>query len=283
MAELKFGSEYFDAKDTLTCGQTFRFREVENGFKVFSADKACRIKTDGEYTYLYCADQDVEYFKHYFDIKRDYAGIFSSALSESEDILKKSAIVGKGIRILNQDKTETLFSFIISQNNNIPRIKGIIERLCTALGDKKEFEGETYCTFPTPEKMASVDVDFYKSIGLGYRAEYVYRLSKSICDGYNIQNLDSLSTVELNKQLLFIYGVGKKVADCVSLFGFHRSDAFPVDTWIEKVYVDDFNGTLKDRAKIAEWFVDRFKDNSGYFQQYLFHYKRIMEKSSKTE
>ena len=127
--------------------------------------------------------------------------------------------------------------------------------------------------------MGSQSVDFYKSIGLGYRADYFYSLANRIKDGFDVNSLDVLPTKELKKELLSIYGVGPKVADCVSLFGFHRSDAFPVDTWIEKVYREDFSGELTDRTKIADYFTDRFKDNSGYYQQYLFYYKRSLQKT----
>ena len=179
---------------------------------------------------------------------------------------------------MNQDPTETLFSFIISQNNKIPRIKGIIEKLCTALGEKKKFKEIEYYAFPTIEKMAEKSSGFYKSLSLGYRADYIYKLSLEMKNGFTISKLSGLSTPELKRALLKIYGVGPKVADCVMLFGFHRADSFPVDTWIDKVYRENFNGTLKDRAKIADWFLNEFKENAGYFQQYLFHYKRIKEK-----
>ena len=172
-----------------------------------------------------------------------------------------------------------MFSFIVSQNNNIPRIKGILNKLCASLGEKKTFNGIDYYTFPSLEKMAEQDQDFYKGIGLGYRAEYILRLAKDLASGMDVENYISLPVNDLKKQLLKIHGVGPKVADCVALFGYHKSDSFPVDTWIEKVYKQDFNGNLKDRAKIAEWFTTEFKENSGYYQQYLFYYKREMEKT----
>ena len=219
----------------------------------------------------------MEFFKNYFDLNRDYAKIVDCAKNSGYDILVQCAQMGKGIRILNQDKTEMLFSFIISQNNNIPRIKGIIERLCVSLGEKKRFLDENYYTFPTVNRLASKSLDFYTSIGLGYRANYIYRLANDIKNGLNIEEFDSLDSASLKKRLVQIYGVGPKVADCVMLFGFHRSDSFPVDTWIEKVYKQDFNGKLTNREKIAQWFTAEFKENSGYFQQYLFYFKRSLE------
>lgn len=277
MVKLKFDEEFFDIKDTLSCGQLFRFNPYLKGYKVFSLNK-CAYVYNEDGAVIECEEKDKEYFTEYFDLKRDYSLIYNSAIKENEEIIKISAKSGKGIRILNQDKTESLFSFIISQNNNIPRIKGIIEKLSTSLGEKKSFMGEEYYAFPTVKEMSKKDVEFYSSIGLGYRAPYIKRLADDIEKGLNIEDFSVLKTDELKKKLVSIYGVGPKVADCVSLFGFHRSDSFPVDTWIEKVYKEDFNGKLNDRKKISLYFTERFKDNSGYIQQYLFYYKRSLEK-----
>lgn len=275
---LTFNSEYFDALSTLECGQIFRFSSLEKGYLVLSKDKGAILHTENNQTTIKCLSEDKEYFQNFFDLNRDYKTIVDSAKSENIAILSQATESGKGIRILNQDKEETLFSFIISQNNNIPRIKGIIERLCRELGEKKEFLGQVYYTFPSAQKMAEKNLLFYQSIGLGYRAKYIKNLAESINNGLNLQDFESLNTKELRKNLLSILGVGKKVADCVLLFGFHKSDSFPVDTWIEKVYKEDFKGEIKDRAKISDYLVDRFKENSGYFQQYLFYHKRQIEK-----
>ena len=273
-----FDSENFNIKDTLECGQVFRFRKFKDGYLVFSRDKACYSYTFGDKTYVECEERDKAYFYNYFDLDRDYSKIVDSAVETNIDILTKSAKLGKGIRILKQDQTETLFSFIISQNNNIPRIKGSLEKMCRSLGERKSFMGEEYFTFPDCEKLAEKDLDFFKDMGLGYRATYIKNLASDIANGkINLGCFNDLPTNFLKKALTGIYGVGPKVADCVSLFGFNRTDSFPVDTWIQKVYQQDFNGKLTDRNKIAEWFVNKFDKYSGYFQQYLFYYKRSLE------
>ena len=278
MEKIIFNSQYFNVLDTLDCGQVFRFSPFEKGFIVVSQDKCAYLYHQGDNAVIECQKQDREYFYNYFDLSRDYAKICQSAINENIPVLTTAVQGGKGIRILNQDKEEMLFSFMISQNNNIPRIKGIINKLCTFLGDKKEFLGQEYYSFPTAQKMAEKDVGFYESIGLGYRAKYIKSLADAIKNGLNVNDFSNLSTKDLKKQLTSIFGVGPKVADCVSLFGFHRSDSFPVDTWIEKVYVEDLKGTMKDRSKIADYLVKRFKENSGYYQQYLFYYKRLNQK-----
>lgn len=273
MKSIKTPKEFFNIEDTLSCGQVFRYKKTDCGFFAFSADKCALLTYDNENTVITCNDGDEEYFKNYFDLSRDYKAIYDRAVNSEEEIVKKSAGYGKGVRILRQDKTETLFSFIVSQNNNIPRIKGIIERLCENLGEKKEFAGEIFYTFPTAEKMSEMPESFFSSIGLGYRAPYIKRLADDIKGGFSVE---SLTDGDLKKNLLSVYGVGPKVADCVMLFGFSKTDAFPVDTWIEKVYREDFKGKETDRKKISLYFTNRFKEDSGFIQQYLFYYKRTL-------
>lgn len=280
MKKIFFDNTYFNVKDTLECGQLFRFKPYKKGYLCCSVDKCCYVYNEDDFAIIECEDADKAYFENYFDLSRDYKSIFERAEKSEFEVLKKSANQGKGVRLLNQDKTETLFSFIVSQNNNIPRIKGIIERLSENLGEEKYFFDEKYYTFPTASKMAAQNKEFFEKIGLGYRAEYIRRLAVDIENGLDILAFNELPTEKLRERLVKIYGVGPKVADCVTLFGFRRSDAFPVDTWIEKVYLENFNGTLTDRKKISKYFTDMFGEDSGYFQQYLFYYKRTLEKES---
>ncbi len=280
MEKITYSREYFDIKDTLECGQVFRFRECGEGYKVIAWDKCALCRSDGDKTIIECENGDREYFENYFDLKRDYSAIYETALKEGVAVLATAAKAGRGIRILNQNKTEALFSFIVSQNNNIPRIKGILERLCAALGREKEFCGEKFYAFPAVEALAAENEEFYKKMGLGYRAEYLRRLAADMTAGkIDLAAMENLGTKELKKRLCALHGVGPKVADCASLFGFHRSDSFPVDTWIEKVYREDFKGELSGRERIADYFAEKFKENAGYYQQYLFYYKRSLEKT----
>ena len=277
MISFTFPNDFFNIKDSLECGQIFRFSPFEKGFLVFSLDKCAYCYEQGDLVVVECEDADKAYFERFFDLENDYSLIVDGALSFGVDILSRAAMLGKGVRIFNQDPLETLFSFIISQNNNIPRIKGIIERLCTSLGEPKSFMGVKYYAFPTARKMAKQGVEFFKSIGLGYRAEYVQKLAVDVNLGLDVYSFSAFDTPTLKARLTALYGVGPKVCDCVSLFGFHRTDSFPVDTWIDKVYRENFNGTLTNRAKVAEWFVNRFGERAGYYQQYLFYYKRSIE------
>ncbi len=279
MKTLKVSSEYFNLTDTLECGQVFRFIPYKKGYKVFSEDKCCYAYTEGEYSYIIA--EDIEYFENYFDLKRDYSLVQEKIIALNDEFIAKVASLGKGIRILNQSKRETAYSFIISQNNNIPRIKGSIEKLCKGLGEKKFFDGEEYYAFPTDDKISSQDLQFFKGIGLGYRDRYISHFANMLAGGYDLQGLSNLSTTNLTKELLKIYGIGKKVADCITFFGFNKTDSFPVDTWIEKIYLENLGGTKKTREGIANELSLKYGELSGFVQQYLFYYKRTIEKSAK--
>lgn len=277
MKTITTNSRYFNAKDTLECGQIFRFSPLGDGYLVLSADKACVVATKGDTTTIGCEDEDEEYFRNYFDLATDYESINARAKSSGFLILEKAADVGSGVRILRQNPTEMLFSFLVSQNNNIPRIKGIIGKLCDALGEEKRSLGAVRHTFPSLSALKSADLGFYKSIGLGYRAEFFKDLADAVTPSF-IDELSECDGITLKKRLLSLRGIGDKVADCVRLFGFYKTDSFPVDVWIEKIYREDFSGTEKNREKISAYFSGLFGADSGFFQQYLFHYKRNLEK-----
>lgn len=279
MVKIISDGEFFNVGDSLSCGQTFRFYPYKKGYIALAEDKCCYAYDENGRAVIETEKKNEEFFRNYFDLSRDYSQIVSRAIASRFEIIRRSATLGKGIRIFRQNATETLFSFMISQNNNIPRIKKSIEAICLALGDKRSFNGETFYSFPSPERLAEQDAEFYKKAGLGYRAEYVRRLATEIAEGFNPDDLQSLDTPSLRKKLCGIYGVGEKVSDCVSLFGYGRTDSFPVDTWIEKAYKEDFNGTLADRKKISAFFCDEFGNDGGFFQQYLFYYKRSLEKA----
>ncbi len=271
MDKIVVGSEFFNPFDTLSCGQMFRYKEYNKGYLLISGDKICYLYKEGDFTAIETEYKD--YFYNYFDLSRDYSKIYGVAVGYGNDVLTLSANQGKGIRILKQDAFEMLFSFIISQNNNIKRITSTIEKLCEKCGKKYGSPFGEYHAFPTVEELASLNESNYKSLGFGYRGRYFICLINAIKNGLDIKALNSLSDDELYKTLTSLCGVGDKVANCVMLFGFFRTKRFPVDTWIEKVYLEDFKGIFKDRKQMSIWFSNEFKENSGFIQQYLFNYK----------
>lgn len=266
-----FGKEDFNIRDILECGQVFSYKDMGDCYLVFSADKKAKV-TETNLGYIIKTNSP-KYFENYFDLKTDY-GKIKATLSKFP-ILKKPIEFGKGIRILKQDLFETLISFIVSANNNIKRITLILNRLRENLG--KDMGG--YYAFPTRESMLKKDVNFYKEIGAGYRAEYLYKVVRQI-DNNTLEEWKSLDTKTLRNKLISLAGVGPKVADCVLLFGYSRKDVFPVDTWIEQMYVKFYctNGEMvPNREKIREFLVQEFGDLAGYAQQYLFYSMRSKE------
>ena len=275
---ISFSTEYFNVTDTLECGQIFRYFKIcENGYLVISKNKPCIIKQENNQVLITVNSDDEQYFCNYFDLLTDYNGIYTRATASNYEILVKSAQLGKGVRILKQDSEEMLISFLISQNNNIPRIKGSLNKICEQIGDKADFCGYEYYTFPTVEKMLAQSEDFYKNCGLGYRSGYIFNACNALKEGLT-QKLELLDISKRKEELVKIKGIGEKVADCMLLFGMYQTDSFPVDTWIEKIYREDFKGSLTDRKKITQFFITEFGKDSGYFQQYLFYYKRTLSK-----
>lgn len=272
MEKLVVSNEYFNATDTLCCGQIFRYREYGNGYLVVAKNKICYLYEEGNNTVI--ESDDVNFFRNFFDIETDYSVIVKKALEYGNKTLTEASIKGKGIRILKQDPFEMTFSFIISQNNNIKRIQQTIEKLCKKCGKKLSSVFGDYYAFPTATEMQKLTELDYKELGFGYRGRYFIDLLAKIKSGFLIEALTPLSRDEVYNELIKINGIGDKVANCITLFGFYKTDSFPVDTWIEKIYIEDFNGTLKDRKKMTEFFLEQFGIYSGYIQQYLFHYKR---------
>ncbi len=265
-AIVAYDKSQFLIKDVVESGQLFRFEYLdEKTCKIISKNKICILKDNPDCVTMCCDDTD--YFADYFDLSVDYNRI-KGIMKDAETI--KALEYGKGIRMLKQDPVETLFSFIVSQNNNIPRIKSIILRLSAALGEKIS---DVDYAFPSVEKLASQDETFYKNMGLGYRAEYIVDTARRVADGFDL-DLRALSSDEARRRLMTLKGVGPKVADCILLFGYSRMDVFPVDTWGEKIYRDLIGGGEKSPEKMARALRDRFGDLAGYAQQYLFYYYR---------
>ncbi len=250
-------------KQTLDCGQVFRYTERGGIFDLKASGERAIFTAKGDGYEVECTNE--QFFQKYLDFDTNYDII---QLKTQDKGLVSSAIdFGKGVHILRQDLVETVFSFIISQNNHIPRIKAIIERLSEALGEDRD----GYHAFPTVEALASKDSDFYASQGAGYRAEYLSLTARRFLEE-GIPDFENMDTESARAKLLSYKGIGRKVADCVLLFGLHRMNVFPTDTWIVKVFEEEYPGVPAE--KLAKLLVDRYGEYSGYVQQWLFYYKR---------
>lgn len=253
-----------DLANTLDCGQAFRWRKCEDGsFEGVAHGRYLKVSADGRKLIFHNIDSSEfeEIWREYFDIDRDYSYIMG-VLSEDE-ILKKACEFAKGIVVLNQDPWECLCSFIISQNNNIPRIKGIIERLCENFGEPI---GNGFHTFPSADRVAGLSFEDLAPLRSGFRAKYILDAAKKVSSGeIDFEKLSKMKTDDVREQLMKIYGVGEKVADCVLLFGMGRTEVIPKDVWIKRVLSTLFDGALPDFAT----------PYAGIAQQYLFHFARI--------
>ncbi len=256
------GVECLDLDLTLDCGQAFRWEKQKDGSYCGVAG-GCFLNIYKNGDELVFKNTDIKAFEgfwvHYFDLDRNYAEICKRLKKDS--LLSSTIDTYYGIRILNQESWEALCSFVISQQNNIKRIKLIINRLCRAYGDELE---NGYYTFPSAETLSKLSVEDFEALGTGYRAKYLERLSKGVASGeIDLQKIKSLPLEEARKELLNIYGVGVKVANCALLFGFEFYGAFPVDVWMKRV---------------MEYYPDGlpecFDGIEGIAQQYLFHWAR---------
>ena len=236
----------FELRDIFECGQCFRWNKQEDGSYtgVFKNNVLNVKKNKDEIIFEgICENEIQQTVKNYFDLNRNYEKI-KEQLSKIDQNMKKSIEYGNGIRILNQDLWETIISFIISANNNIPRIKGIIERLSEKYGDEIKYKGNKYYTFPTPEQLKNVTVEEYRKLGLGFRDIRLYETTKMILNKQvDIENMkNNPNTIEVREELLKLSGVGPKVADCILLFSdLKRFEVFPIDVWVRRVMKDSFN------------------------------------------
>ncbi len=271
----------FKAKDIFECGQCFRWNEEPDGsYTGIFGHNVLNVKEEKDIVITGICNGDIEEIcKYYFDLDRNYEEI-KKTLSLVDDNMKESIKYGEGIRILNQDLWEMIISFIISANNNIPRIKGIIERMSAKYGQEIKFRGKSYYTFPTIDELSQASVKDLKDLGLGFRDRYVYETTKKIKEGkINLENLKQEPTNEVRKQLLTLTGVGPKVADCIMLFStLKRFDVFPVDVWVRRVmndlYIHNEDETKVNKKQIQEIARDKFGALEGIAQQYLFYWKR---------
>lgn len=269
----------FELKDIFECGQCFRWNKENDGsYTGVFYDRILNVNKIGNQVIFNGNATDNE-INFYFDLDRDYTKI-KNKLSLVDSNLKKSVEYGSGIRILNQDLFETIISFIISANNNIPRIKSIIERICEKYGKELEYNNKKYYTFPTPSELAKATISDLRKLGLGFRDERVYETcqminSKQFC----IDELSYLKTEKLREKMLTLPGVGPKVCDCILLFStLKRFDVFPIDVWVRRVmnelYIKNVDESKVNKKEIKQIADEKFGNLEGIAQQYLFYWKR---------
>ena len=286
MKEQKYilnNQDSFKLKDIFECGQCFRWNKQEDeSYTGIIKNAIINVKQENENIIFTgkCEGNLKEIVEYYFDLNTNYEKI-KAQLSNIDEYLKTSIEYGKGIRILNQDLWETIISFIISANNNIPRIKGIIERLSEKYGNEIEWNGQKYYTFPSVEQLKDVTVEEYRKLGLGFRDIRLYETTKMILNkDVDLEKLrNNTNTQQVREELLKLSGVGPKVADCILLFSdLKRLDVFPIDVWVRRVmndlYIKEKDETKVSKVKIERLAEEKFGNLKGLAQQYLFYWRR---------
>lgn len=242
-------------------GQCFRMSGLEDGsYQVIACGKRLALQQNGEQVVFHCEQQEYEdVWKQYFDLDVDY-GEYIDKIGQRDRYLQDAAAYGSGIRILNQDLWEMIISFIISQQNNIKRIRKCINTICEAYGTRRE----DFCDFPTPAQLAAATEEELRGYGLGYRSRYLTETARMVAEGeISLERVRQMKYQDAREELLKLPGIGVKVADCICLFALHHLDAFPVDTHIRQVL---------DAHYPKGFPVRRYKGCRGVMQQYIFYY-----------
>lgn len=276
-----YNIDHFNLDDTFLCGQCFRWEKDKNGvfYGVVANYAAKAYYYDPKTIYIESTNPDLVYWSNYLNFSCDYNKA-EKKLSE-EEMLRPCIEAGHGIRILRQDLWETIVSFIISANNNIPRIKKIINKLCELYGDKIEFDGKIFYGFPSPETLSVLKPEDLAEIKAGFRDKYIVDAAKKVVSGeVDLNRIPRLNNNAAKAELMKINGVGAKVADCVLLFSVGRHNVFPLDVWTKRIIRDLYD---IDEKSISEFVREKFGHNAGIAQQYLYYYYAVIKNKLDTE
>ena len=272
----------FEPVHIFECGQCFRWnKEDDESYTGVFKNNVLNVKEEnGKIIFKGICDGNIEEIcKDYFDLDINYEEI-KSTLSKIDKYLETSIQYGSGIRILNQDLWETIISFIISANNNIPRIKGIIERISKKYGEKIIYNEKEYYTFPNMYKLGEASVEDLRALGLGFRDKRIYETTKMFLNKeITLEELEKEQNIDiLREKLMTLSGVGGKVADCIMLFSLKKFSVFPIDVWVRRVmnelYIKEPDENKVSKAFIQNLAKEKYKDLAGLAQQYLFYWKR---------
>ena len=257
-------AETTDIAKTFDCGQCFRWNVSEGGAYEGVAFGAPALISQSGCTIEIDSPAGADFWEEYLDLSSKYEP--QSEGWGAFEYLAECMDYSKGIRILRQEPWEALCSFIISQCNNITRIKGIVERLCSVCGEKTEYNGKIYSLFPTAGKLASMNAGELAFLRAGYRAPYIINAARAVDSGkIDLERLKNISCTEAKKELLKLEGIGPKVADCAVLFGLHHMEAFPVDVWMKRALAEHFP---------KDFNPETLGPYAGLAQQYIFYYTR---------
>ncbi len=282
---------HFNLRQIAASGQCFRMTELSpDCYSVVSRGNVLILRQEKNRFFFDCPPEALPCWEEYFDCGTDYGRILSS-VSPKDPYLTAAAAAGEGIRILRQDPWEMIITFVISQQKTIPKIREAVELLSSRYGSP--ITGKPgFHAFPTPEQLNRASLEDLKELKLGYRAKYIKQLCSDAVSGrLDLDLLSGLSYEDAMKYLTGFFGIGAKVANCICLFGLHHIDAFPVDTWIEKILMKEYYPRhprkYKSLAKsrlcpaIIQDFFGQYSGYAGVMQQYIFYYERMRVRSEK--
>ena len=275
---IKINNTDINLKDTITCGQIFRFtKEEDNSYTIILSDRVVNIYQDNDSLIIKSNDEtDLEkVIRNYLDLDRDYNNL-NNKLIENDCSLSEIIDNCKGFKIINQPKFECIISYIISQNNGVPQIRNAVNNISKKYGKKVMFEGKEYYLFPSLEEIKNCSKEELRELKTGFRDQYIYDfINKLLNNEIDINIIDEMNSEDAMNYLMQNKGIGEKVASCILLFSYSKLDVFPIDTWVKKYMKDTYNITnIKDIRKFTK---EKYNDYSGLIIQYMFHYKRNKE------
>ena len=264
----------FNIKDTITCGQIFRFEEESNGsFTVILSDRVINIKEEKNNIIVTSNNEDnlENVIKEYFDLEFDYESI-NNILSKNKEI-EEVVNSCNGLKMINEPRFEVIISYILSSNNRVPQIKKALDNISKEYGKKVLFNNKEYYLFPKFEELKNCNLETLRNCKTGFRDKYIYEFINKIKNKeFDIDIIDKMNSKDALNYLKTLNGVGDKVASCILLFGYHRFDVFPIDTWVKKYMKEKYN--LTNVNDISKFMEDKYKENCGLVIQYIFNYKR---------
>lgn len=275
MKEIELDVKCFNLKYTLECGQCFRWNKIdENTYIGVVKDRVLKVRQEGNKIFIKSDKEEnlEKVVRYYFDLDRDYEKL-EKKIVLIDDNIAKAVKNTSGLRNLNQDFFEMLISYIISANNNIPRISKSVNEISKRYGKEIEFEGQRYYLFPTPDELRDVTIDEFRECGVGFRDKYIYKTVEKINNKeIDLEQMQKLDTEKLKTALLSLMGVGPKVADCILLFSCARQEVFPIDVWVQRIMRRlYYNNEEVSKNEILRYARENFGENAGIIQQHLFY------------
>lgn len=272
---MKMNIKNFNLKDTVTCGQIFRYiEELDDSYTIILSDRVINIKQDNNILYIDSNNMNniENIINDYFDLNRDYEKINKEIITYSDEF-KNIIDLSNGFKMIHQSPFETIIEYIISANNSVPSIRNSLNLIAHKYGKKILFRNKEYYLFPGYNDLKNVSVDEFRTFKVGFRDKYLYNIVQKLNNNeIDLNNIYNMSTQEAFEFLMHNPGIGPKVASCILLFAYQKFDVFPIDTWVKKYMLENYN--IKNEKSIRKYIEDTYHEYSGIVIQYIFNYNR---------